>query len=57
VKMFAEKVVLAATVPVLQAISKPCTRGWICDSCFPVEEGHESEQRQREGRWRDTVGY
>jgi hypothetical protein len=41
----------------LEVISKPCTKDQIYDSYFPVEGNRETEQRQREGRWRDTVDY
>jgi len=40
----------------LEAISKPCTTGWFCRSCFWWEADHAGEQRQGEGGWRHTVG-
>jgi hypothetical protein len=32
---------------VLEAISKPCTTGWICDSYLRAEQNRENGQRQR----------
>jgi hypothetical protein len=40
----------------LERVAKPCTRGWISGSYFPVGMDRERPLRQREGRWRDTVG-